>query len=290
MLESWDKEFDVPIPELEPAEESPEEEEIFSGAEARVGDQGAAVENSENEVQRLVSVGVTQTRSRAIVAAGYTLDMIVSGECTEQHLQGVPRIGPKVAASIVASLRKPENNPEPEIKPELDKANGERVYYHHRFYGAPYTLLVGMRGDKYWELQVLDDTWKFIVGDGISKVLENDEYVHHVDSHTEQLYSGKVPGAGGFDLPRLRAEILHPVLEKWGKPEQETKPEPDPEPSLKEGYELYIGCRPVLGFHGKEFSSVMKPYLDRVATMRNVPDVTLIEPGYLLPGLIMERL
>ena len=40
----------------------------------------------------------------------------------------------------------------------------------------------------------------------------------------------------------------------------------------------------------REFSDVLRPYLKSIAEAKKVPDALLVEPGYLLPGLLTERL
>jgi len=76
------------------------------------------------------------------------------------------------------------------------------------------------------------------------------------------------------------------------KPEQkpEEKPEQKPEPRPGSRYELFVDCRPVGRADVREFSDVLRPYLKSIAEAKKVPDALLVEPGYLLPGLLTERL
>lgn len=301
LLRAWDQEVSPPAAEatsdeVGAGEPKPDQrdthDDLLSEIEAQqsVDSSVSAGMDVQSETAKLVSSGCTEYQAGRMVSAGITDARLREGSVTQQELEALPKFGPGKAEAILSRYgkAKSETSPAPQVVPEkktiVDAAleSGKMV-------------IVRVGGDGEADLSKKENAVE-------SKLSE-------VGVRSEDLDSLL---AAGITYDRLKSGLVTPqeLISAVGAERAKyilclveddsvrtvpatttaTPPSSGHANANEKSYVLYIDCAPTRGDeHARTLERVLRPYLDKIASDRGVPDVLCL-PGYEWPGLLVEGL
>lgn len=294
-LQAWD-EREAPKKELPAAgEQHLEEDDIFGQAEKQITEQSGVKAPSEDRVKELTSVGLTDAQARSLADGGVTLEALRSGSVAVADLTQCRGIGKGGAEKILARFQK---------KPEAEKVQKDQSARDEE----KITKLSKVESE---EKPTVPEQDRRVIEEAREKVLEAmEEHFEIKEYHEIQERAAELEGQ--LTAARLRIVDLEsgsgsdscvvprePFLElldvvgarydspgTWSGVARQLREASQSEP--RDGFTIYVGCRP--DTEVKSFLDVIAPYLDRVAKAKKVADVSQIDPGYTVPGLLNEAL
>lgn len=277
-LLSWDERIEAEKPKQLQTQTSSEEDDIFGQAEKRVEEQSGSHAPDESRVKELTSVGLTDAQARSLADGGVTLDTLRAGTVTVADLTRCKGIGKGGAEKILGRFAK---KPEPEKTQEKPQ---EKVTE------KPAETTVELKVETKPDVTTYQEILSTLEQER-GRIVELEGQLTAARLRIVDLESGS--GSDSCVVPR---EALLGLLDAigarydspgtWSGVARHLREASQAEP--RQGFAIYVGCRP--DTEVKSFLDVIASYLERVAVAKKVRDVSQVDPGYIVPGLLNEAL